>query len=229
MTALRCFTVAHAAWPRARPPAPPLRPAAQSARPAGRPPAPPPRPDAAKGACHSSWARRRRGGGAAGALQADLAQPLGAATDQADKREAVLRGARQVDAVLLACGVPPAQDGAVLCLERASGARRAVVQRAVGGASVPRPWARAGERRAQQLLRAGGLGALAPRAAEAGPTYEMLLALDANNPRRGVRRSVLDKLGSVRRPRAHPLACNARQSVELNVALRWPLQRGIVC
>ena len=93
MTALRCFTVAHAAWPRARPPAPPLRPAAQSARPAGRPPAPPPRPDAAKGACHSSWARRRRGGGAAGALQADLAQPLGAATDQADEREAVLRGA----------------------------------------------------------------------------------------------------------------------------------------
>ena len=51
---------------------------------------------------------------------------------------------------------------------------------------------------AQQLLRAGGLGALAPRLAEASPTYEMLLALDANNPRRGVRRSVLDKLGSVR-------------------------------
>lgn len=94
---------------------------------------------------------------------------------------------------------------------------------------MPRPWARAGERRAQQLLRAGGLGALAPRAAEAGPTYEMLLALDANNPRRGVRRSVLDKLGSVRRPRAHPIALYARQSVELNVALRWPLQRGIVC
>ena len=55
---------------------------------------------------------------------------------------------------------------------------------------------------AQQLLRAGGLGALAPRLAEAGPTYEMLLALDANNPRRGVRRSVLDKLGSVRGQRS---------------------------
>ncbi|KAK9841061.1 hypothetical protein WJX81_008552 [Elliptochloris bilobata] len=53
-----------------------------------------------------------------------------------------------------------------------------------------------------QLLRAGGLGALAPRFAEAGPTYEMLLALDANNPRRSVRRSVLDKLGSVPATRA---------------------------
>ena len=60
---------------------------------------------------------------------------------------------------------------------------------------------------AQQLLRAGGLGVLAPRLAEAGPTYEMLLALDANNPRRGVRRSVLDKLGSVRCPSsASPLS-----------------------
>jgi hypothetical protein len=60
--------------------------------------------------------------------------------------------------------------------------------------------------------------------AEAGPTYEMLLALDANNPRRGVRRSVLDKLGSVRRPPAHPFAFDPAQIEGPDVALRWPLQ-----
>jgi hypothetical protein len=59
----------------------------------------------------------------------------------------------------------------------------------------------------QAVLRAGGLlttlGArrqLVHASPDTTYTYEAMLALDENNPRRGVRKSVLDKLPAVRAP-----------------------------